>query len=145
LILYADPSALAKRYISESSSSEVEALLRQAEVVGTALITRAEISAALAKLVRMGSLRRQSAETILNVFRKHWLELTTIQLTEALVAEADSLAWEQSLRVYEAVHLASALSWQRGLERVVTLATFDSDLWEAGKRVGLDIWPEELE
>jgi predicted nucleic acid-binding protein len=145
LILYADSSALAKRYISESSSSEVETLLRQAEVVGTALVTRAEVSSALAKLVRTGSLRRQVAETILNVFRKHWLELTTIQLTEALVAEADSLAWEQGLRGYDAVHLASALSWQRGLERVVTLATFDVDLWEAGQRVGLGIWPEKVE
>ncbi|MGH2620244.1 MAG: type II toxin-antitoxin system VapC family toxin [Anaerolineales bacterium] len=145
MILYADSSALAKRYISESGSGEVETLLRLAEVVGTGLITRVEVSAALARLVRTGALRRQAAETILRVFRKHWLELTTIQLTEALVAEADSLAWEQDLRGYDAVHLASALSWQRGLESVVTLATFDADLWAAGQRVGLGVWPERVE
>jgi predicted nucleic acid-binding protein len=145
VILYADSSALAKRYISGSGSRDVETLLSQAEVVGTGLITRAEVSAALARLVRTGSLRRQAAETILKAFRKHWLELTTIYLTEALVAEADSLAWELGLRGYDAVHLASALSWQRGLERVVTLATFDADLWEAGQLVGLGIWPEKLE
>ena len=145
MIVYADSSALAKRYISESGSGEVETLLRLAEVVGTGLITRAEVSAALARLVRTGALRRQVAETILKVFRKHWLELTTIQLTEALVAEADSLAWEQDLRGYDAVHLASALSWQRGLDSVVTLATFDADLWGAGQRVGLGVWPERVE
>ena len=145
MIVYADASALAKRYISESGSGEVETLLRLAEVVGTGLITRAEVSAALARLVRTGALRRQVAETILKVFRKHWLELTTIQLTEALVAEADSLAWEQDLRGYDAVHLASALSWQRGLDSVVTLATFDADLWGAGQRVGLGVWPERVE
>ena len=145
MILYADSSALAKRYISESGSRELETLLRQAEVVGTGLITRAEVSAALARLVRTGSLRRQAAETILKAFRKHWLELTTIQLTEALVAEADRLAWEQGLRGYDAVHLASALSWQRGLDRVVTLVTFDAELWEAGQRVGLGIWPERVD
>lgn len=145
MILYADSSALAKRYISEVGSSEVERLVRRAEVVGTGLITRVEVSAALAKLVRTGALRRQAGELILKVFRKHWLELTTIQLTEALVAEADSLAWEHALRGYDAVHLASALSWQRGVDRTVTLATFDTELWEAAQRVGLDVWPERLE
>ena len=144
MILYADSGALAKRYISEAGSGEVEALVRGAEVVGTGLITRAEVSAALARLVRMRALRRQSAEMILAAFRKHWLELTVIQLTEALVAEADSLAWEQDLLGYDAVHLASALAWQRGLERVVTVATFDTELWQAGQRVGLDVWPERL-
>jgi len=145
VILYADSSALAKRYISEPGSREVEALLREAEVVGTGLITRAEVSAAVARLVRTRSLKRTEGEAILKAFRKLWSELTAIQLTEAVVAEADNLAWEQGLRGYDAVHLASAMSWQRGLDRDVTLATFDVDLWEAGQHVGLGIWPESLE
>lgn len=145
MILYADSSALAKRYISERGSTEVEALLRKAEVVGTGLITRAEVSAAVARLVRTRSLQRREGEAILNAFRNHWTELTAIQLTEAVVAEADNLAWEQGLRGYDAVHLACALTWQRGLDRDVTLATFDVNLWEAGQRVGLAVWPESLE
>jgi predicted nucleic acid-binding protein len=145
VILYADSSALAKRYISEAGSSEVGAILREAEVVGTGLITRAEVSAAVARLVRTRSLQRQEGEAILNAFRKDWSELTAIQLTEAVVEEADHLAWEHGLRGYDTVHLASATSWQRGLDRDVTLATFDVDLWEAGQRVGLGTWPESLE
>jgi predicted nucleic acid-binding protein len=145
VIVYADSSALAKRYISEPGSPLVEALLRGAEVVGTGLITRAEVSAAVARLVRTRSLQRQEGEAILNAFRKDWSELTAIQLTEAVVEEADHLAWEHGLRGYDAVHLASATSWQRGLDRDVTLATFDVDLWEAGQRVGLGTWPESLE
>jgi predicted nucleic acid-binding protein len=145
VIVYADSSALAKRYISEPGSREVEALLREAEVVGTSLIARAEVSAAVARLVRSGSLERHEGEAVLNAFRNHWVELTAIQLTEALVAEADNLAWEQGLRGYDAVHLASAMSWQRGLDRDVSLATFDTELWRAGNRVGLAVWPESLE
>jgi predicted nucleic acid-binding protein len=145
VIVYVDSSALAKRYISEPDSAEVEALLRRAEVVGTSLIARAEVSAAVARLVRTGSLERQEGEAILDAFRNHWVELTAIQLTEALVAEADSLAWEQGLRGYDAVHLASAMSWQRGLDRDVALATFDAELWRAGGRAGLAVWPESLE
>ncbi len=62
MILYVDSSAFAKRYLAEAGSREVEALVRQADVVGTALITRPEISAAIAKLVRLGSLDRQHGE-----------------------------------------------------------------------------------
>jgi predicted nucleic acid-binding protein len=145
VILYVDSSALAKRYVLEPGSPEVEALLREAEAIGTGLITRAEVSAAVSRLVRMGSLQLKEGESILKAFRRHWPDLTAIQLTEAVVEEADHLAWEHGLRGYDAVHLASATSWQRGLDRDVTLATFDVDLWEAGQRVGLGVWPEGLE
>lgn len=145
MILYADSSALAKRYIAEPGSPEVEALLRGAEVVGTGLITRVEVSAALARLVRTRALQRTEGESILKAFRNQWTELTAIQLTEAVVTEADGLAWEQGLRGYDAVHLASAITWQRGLDRDVTLATYDLDLWRASQRVGLAVWPEDLE
>lgn len=144
MILYADSSALAKRYVAEPGSRDVQALLRDAEVVGTGLIARVEVSGAVARLVRMGSLLRAEGEKIVEAFRKDWLELTAIGLTEAVVAEADNLAWQQSLRGYEAVHLASALAWQRALAREVTLASFDRDLWLAAGRVGLDAWPAEL-
>ncbi len=144
MIVYADSSALAKRYVLEPGTREVEGLLREAEAVGTGLITRAEVSAAVARLVRMRSLQRREGESVLKTFRKHWSDLTAIQLTEALVEEADHLAWEHGLRGYDAVHLASATTWQRGLDRDVTLATFDAELWQAGRSVGLGVWPETL-
>jgi hypothetical protein len=42
------------------------------------------------------------------------------------------------------VHLAAALLWQEGLEESVTLATFDRQLWEAGKQSGLTVFPADL-
>ncbi len=62
-----------------------------------------------------------------------------------MVAQAEGLAWEQGLRGYDAVHLASALLWQSSLSRPVTLATFDRQLWDAAQLVGLEVWPEALE
>jgi predicted nucleic acid-binding protein len=67
-----------------------------------------------------------------------------VQATETLVARADGLAWELGLRGYDAVHLASALSWQEGLGAEVTLATFDRRLWEAAGGRGLRPLPENL-
>ena len=61
MIVYCDASALVKRYIAEAASVGVEALIAQADVVGTGLISRAEVSAALAKADRMSWLMREAA------------------------------------------------------------------------------------
>jgi hypothetical protein len=54
------------------------------------------------------------------------------------------LAWEHGLRGYDAVQLASALSWQESVGEEIVLATFDQQLWEAAKRTGLKAWPDQL-
>jgi len=54
------------------------------------------------------------------------------------------LAWDHGLRGYDAVQLASALTWRDALGQDIVLATFDHQLWEAAPRVGLQAWPEKL-
>ena len=117
MILYLDSSALVKRYVREAGSGQVEELIPLADVVGTGLVSRAEVAAALARAVRMGYLRREDGEAALLVFRAHWPRLARLQLTEPLLARADTLAWEYGLRGYDAVHLAAALYWQETLTR----------------------------
>lgn len=125
MILYLDASALVKRYIAELGTPEVAEAIAGAEVVGTSIISRAEIAAALNKAVRVGTLTRQAAASALQVFRSEWPNLVRVQATEMLVARADALAWELGLRGYDAVHLASALLWKDGMSDQVTIATFD--------------------
>jgi hypothetical protein len=48
------------------------------------------------------------------------------------------------LRGYDAVQLASALTWQESVGEEIVLATFDQQLWEAAKRSGLKAWPDQL-
>ena len=144
MILYLDSSALVKRYIREAGSGEVEGLIAQADVVGTGLVTRAEVSAALARAARLDWLRRDDAEAALLVFRAQWPRLARLQLTEPLLARADALAWDYGLRGYSAVHLAAALVWQETVREPVTLATFDRELWRAGQAAGLAVWPAAL-
>ena len=144
MIVYIDSSALVKRYLAEPASAQVGTLLAEAIVTGTSLISRAEVSAALAKAVRMNWLTRDLAGEALRVFRVQWADLIAVEVTEAVVAQADALAWDHGLRGYDAVHLASALLWQNGLSETVTLATFDRQLWTAAQLVGLEVWPEAL-
>jgi hypothetical protein len=46
------------------------------------------------------------------------------------------------MRGYDAVHLAAALIWQEALMLPVTLATYDKELADAGKKSGLKVLPE---
>jgi uncharacterized protein len=142
MIVYLDASALVKRYIVESSSTEVERLVDSATQAGTAIISRAEVSAALAKAVRMHWLDEADALESLAVFQAHWASLFRLAIRETTVERADGLAWAHSLRGYEAVHLACALLWQDAVGDAVTLATFDEALHEAAAKAGLAVWPE---
>lgn len=144
MIVYLDASALVKRYVAEAGSAEVGKLISQAQAVGTALISRAEVSAALGKAVRNKLLSRDEASTVLRVFGAQWANLIRLQLTEMIVAWAGDLAWEHGLRGYDAVHLATALFWQENLGEAITLATFDRQLWQAGQDAGALTWPSDL-
>lgn len=144
MILYLDASALVKRYVAEAGSEEVNALIVGASVAGTASISRAEVSSALAKAVRMRLLSREEATSALQVFNSEWESLIRLQLTEVLISRAATLAWELGLRGYDAVHLAAALFWQDMLGDPVTLASYDRQLWDAAKATGLVSWPEAL-
>ena len=144
MIVYLDASALVKRYVAKVGSAEVDRLIAVADAVGTAVISRAEVAAALAKAARTGTLSRDEAEAALQVFRAQWPDLVRLQLTEIVLAQADALAWEHGLRGYDAVHLAVARFWQDSLGQPVTLATFDRQLWEAGAAARMHTWPDDL-
>jgi predicted nucleic acid-binding protein len=144
MMLYADSSLLVKIYIDEPGSASVIELLAQATTIGTALVTRAEVAAALAKATRLGALSRSDVEPSLTRFREHWSNFLRLNVSETIVAQADELAWARGLRGYDALHLASALSWQAALDERLTLGTYDRQLWQAGREAGLAVWPAEL-
>jgi len=143
MIVYLDASALVKRYVVEDGSEDVKQLLDDADLVGTGLISRAEVPAALKKAVRMKALTLEEAEAAVKVFRSQWGDFVRVQVTESLISKADTAAWEYDLRGYDAVHLASALVWQEAVGESVTLATFDRQLREASKRAGLNVHPSD--
>lgn len=144
MIAYLDASALVKRYVAEAGSAEVGELIDQATVVGTAIISRAEVAAAMAKAVRMALLTHEEGVSALQFFSAEWESLVRLQMTEVLVFRAASLAWDYSLRGYDAAHLASALFWQDMLGESVMVATYDRQLWNAAQATGLTVWPRSL-
>lgn len=145
MILYLDASALVKSYVEESGSADTLTLINHADISGTAIVTRAEVAAGLAKARRRGSLSQKEADEAIALFHQEWPQLVHVMASEVVVARADSLAWEYNLRGYDAVHLASALVWQETLASLITLATFDKALWKTAKAVNIDVWPKNLQ
>ena len=144
MIVYLDVSALVKRYVTESGSKEVIALTAVAAAVATALVSRAEVAAAFSRAVRLGVLDRDGGRRAQHRFSREWPDLARIPVTEALVARAETLAWEHGLRGYDAVQLAAALTWRDSIGEDVVLATFDRELWQSTRSEGLQPWPEKL-
>jgi predicted nucleic acid-binding protein len=144
VIVYVDASALVKRYVAERGSRETGELSAKADVIATSLITRAEVAAALAKAVRLGIVEPENGRKAQRAFAREWPDIAKVPVTEAIVSRAEALAWDFALRGYDAVQLASALTWQEAIGTEITLATFDRQLWEAGKKAGIRIWPETL-
>jgi uncharacterized protein len=144
MIVYIDTSALVKRYIQEANSGDVVTLLDQANLTGSILLTRVEMASAFSKAVRMKWLDLQTSEEAWQDFLLHWRSFSRLVVTQPLIDRASRLAWDYGLRAYDATHLAAALLWQEALETPVTLATYDRELWQAGKKAGLSVWPENL-
>jgi predicted nucleic acid-binding protein len=145
MIVYFDTSALVKRYIKEAGSSEVNALVENmGNILGSALITQVEMAAAFRRAVSMGAIPDTLLLEIWQDFFGIWESFTRIQVSDALVAKANQIAFDYKLRGYDSLHLAAAMIWQESLGMPVTLATFDRELWLAAHEAGLDAWPEEI-
>ena len=144
MTVYLDASALVKRYVAERGSNEIIELTERAEVVATSLVSRTEVAAAFAKAVRIGVLSAETGRKAQRAFASQWPDIARIPVTEALLSRADTIAWDYALRGYDAIQLASALTWQESVGMTVTLAAFDRQLWEAGQKAGMQVWPANL-
>jgi predicted nucleic acid-binding protein len=140
--LYLDTSALVKRYVEEYGSEDVLDWMELANTIGTGLITRAEVAAAISRAMKMDHFTEQASIKALDRFRKDWTGFHRIPINEELIARADFLACQHGLRGYDAVHLAAVLIWQEALMQPVTLATYDQELASAGRKSGLNILPK---
>jgi uncharacterized protein len=144
MIVYLDASALVKRYVNEPWSSQTIDLTTTAEVVATSLVSRAQVAAALAKAARVRMVSSDAARKAQRAFAQDWPDLARIPITEALVARAETLAWNHGLRGYDAIQLASALAWRDSVGTDVVVATFDAHLWTAVREAGMTAWPDQF-
>lgn len=132
MILYADASALVKRYIAESGSQLVMEWIAAAEHVVCSRVGFIEVYRAV---MLAGVADPEGAREALD---RDWERINVIKVHDLLVRRAAVLAPSLGLRSLDALHLASAESVQGPDLR---LMTWDRRLWQAAHFLGIKPWP----
>ena len=143
--LYADTSALIKKYVQEEGSEQVNIHFNQSPVIGTTVLTQAEMASAMAKAIRLGWVREPEILIAWRDFLSHWPAYLRLPVSAGIIDRAASITWRHSLRAYDSVHLASALAWRDMTGDEVVFACYDMNLLKAARQEGLQVWPDEGE
>jgi len=134
VITYVDTSSLLKLVVDEDGSEGVELIWDSADVLASVALVVVEGRAALAAAQRGGRLDTRQHRRARQEFTALVEELSIVEVTEQLVAEAADLAEAEALRGYDAVHLAAAVT----IEATI-LTSADTVLCEAAHRRGLHV------
>ena len=139
-------SDLVKRHVTEVGSSWVRAQTsaKAGHTLYIAGITAVEMTSAITRRQRGGSLSPAQGAAIYGHFRRHLAQrYVVLEMTPALMAAAVLLARTYALRAYDAVQLAAALDIQRDHRQAglapVTLVSADRDLNAAATAEGLTV------
>ena len=110
MITYVDTSTLLKRLLQEAGSDQADIVWNAADVLASAVTVVVESRAALAAAQRGGRLTAAEHDHAKAGLVDLFEELTFVDITDALIAEAAELAGGEALGGYDAVHLAAALA-----------------------------------
>ncbi|MCJ7582142.1 MAG: type II toxin-antitoxin system VapC family toxin [Candidatus Aminicenantes bacterium] len=132
--IFLDTSALAKRYIEEPGSDELENLLHSAvKEVTVSTLALPEFSAAISRKVRNKELSDEMATDAMKEIEIDWNGLfIKIPLFEDLAKQAASLTIQFPLKGADAVHLVSAVASGADL-----FIASDRQLISAAEQIGL--------
>ena len=115
LNVFFDSSALAKRYVEEKGSDQVQAILSSASALAVSVICIPEIVSALCR-------RRRERKVSIQEYQKAKASLlsdiddaTVIGMTEEVIAQAVALLEQFPLRSADALHIACASEWSTDL------------------------------
>lgn len=134
---YFDTSALAKRYIHETGTEEVQRIFSRRDTFATSILAWAEFQALTARLVREGYLTKKQAPQLLKQFAQDYEALMVVSLTAEINARITQLVVRHPLRGADAIHLASATLLAESLSLVFVCS--DLRLLHAAESVGLKV------
>jgi predicted nucleic acid-binding protein len=113
--VFFDSSGLAKRYIQEQGSDDVEEILKVAGEVGLSVIAPAEVISALNRLRRQRVIAPGQYDLVKNALFSDIEDVSVVGVTSSVVAGAISLLEEHPVRTLDALHVASAVEWKADL------------------------------
>ena len=111
LNLFADSSALAKRYIADEKSEDFDRLLQRASSLTVSVLCLPEIISALCRRRRERALTPAQYAAAKSALEADLADATVIQITDEVTLNCIHLLETSSLRSADAIHIASALAW----------------------------------
>lgn len=108
--IFCDTSALAKRYVQEPGSEDLEELFSSiATEIFISTLAFVEFASAMGRKLRNKELTKAKVGETIKELEKDWYEVfAKIPLEDVLAETAAAIALENSLKGADAVHLASA-------------------------------------
>ncbi len=138
---FLNTSAVVKRYVLETGTPWVQTLADPAagHFLFVARVTDVEMTAAIARRRRLGSLTTAQAGQALAAFRQDFVrQYRIVEIAIPLVRQASQLADRHVLRAYDAVQLAAALEIHAA-DPSLTLLSADAELNAAALAEGLTV------
>jgi predicted nucleic acid-binding protein len=141
LIGYFDASALVKRYVEEPESPAVRRLLEES-LVCTSRLSEVEVSAALVRRTREGSLSQPERDRALSALSEDMRSFYVVEFFPEIAKAARRLLLRHTLRASDAVQLASSTHVKEAAVDGVLFVAFDRRLNDAAFEEGLKLPPE---
>lgn len=109
--LFADSSALAKRYIADEKSDDFDELLQRATGLSVSVLCVPEILSALCRRRRERALTTAQYAAAKGALESDLADATIIQITDEVLLGCVRLLETNPLRSSDAIQIASALAW----------------------------------
>jgi uncharacterized protein with PIN domain len=137
MTVYLDTSHLVKLYLDEPGAADVKAVIAEADVVVTSVLTYPEARATIARRRRERLMTAAECQRALRQLDADWSRVVVMVLDDELGRAAGHLAETHAIRGGDAVHLAA---FERLLSQTehedVRFSCADERLLRAARRLG---------
>lgn len=139
---YFDTSVLLKRYVGEPGSRAATRMMSRYGVVSSG-VTPVEMTAALSRRRLAGELTPPEFSATLGRIRGDRAFWQLLEVNPMVLARAEELARETTLRALDAIHVASCLTFQLTVEDILPFVTADARQRRAAEHANLEVvWIE---
>jgi uncharacterized protein len=139
---YFDTSVLVKRYVKEQGSAAAGRLLQRYRFLSSA-VAPVEVLSVVSHRRTLGELTQRDVLAIRSRLRKDRSYWELVEVGEIVLNQAEELAPRIGLRTLDALHLASALTFQAASGLTVPFITADVRQRKAAEALALNlIWVE---
>ena len=132
--LFADSSALAKRYIADEQSEELSEVLQEAANLAVSVLCLPEIISALCRRNRERFLTKTQYEMAKRALESDLADAAVIQIVDDVLLHSIRVLETHPLGASDAIQISSALVW--GADKFVSA---DARQCAAAKASGLDV------